>query len=118
MGGSWELAGTVLVLVLGRPWFHSQLRHSLLSPGQVTSPLGPQPAFLLLHRILAGLQWPGHGKHFSNYGGINNSPKIVRGTYPVVQWLTLHTPNAESSGLVLGQGTRSHMPQLRLGAAK
>ena len=67
-----------------------------------------------ISRIAVARSW----KHFSNYGGINNSPKIVRGTYPVVQWLTLHTPNAESSGLILGQGTTSHMLQLRPGAAK
>ena len=57
-------------------------------------------------------------KHFSDYGRINNSPKIVRGTYLVVQWLTLHTSNAESSGLSLGWGTGSHTLQLRSGAVK
>ena len=30
-----------------------------------------------------------------------------------VQWLRLHTPNAGGLGS-LGQGTRSHMPQLRV----
>ena len=32
----------------------------------------------------------------------------------VVQWLRLHTPNAESLGSIPGQGTRSHMLQLRV----
>ena len=36
----------------------------------------------------------------------------------VVQWLRLHAPNAGSPGLIPGQGTRSHMLQLRSGAAK
>ena len=31
-----------------------------------------------------------------------------------VQWLRLHTPNAGSLGLIPGQGTRSHMPQLKI----
>ncbi|TEA13593.1 hypothetical protein DBR06_SOUSAS30310056, partial [Sousa chinensis] len=30
-----------------------------------------------------------------------------------VQWLRLHTPNAEGLGSTPGQGTRSHMLQLR-----
>ena len=41
---------------------------------------------------------------------IENNP----GTSLVVQWLRLHTPNAGGSGLIPGQGTRSHMPQLRV----
>ena len=32
----------------------------------------------------------------------------------LVQWLRLHTPNAEGLGSIPGQGTRSHMPQLRV----
>ena len=35
------------------------------------------------------------------------------GTSLVVQWLRLHAPNAGGTGLIPGQGTRSHMPQLR-----
>ena len=31
----------------------------------------------------------------------------------MVQWLGLHVPNAGGLGLILGQGTRSHMLQLR-----
>ncbi|TEA40985.1 hypothetical protein DBR06_SOUSAS9010008, partial [Sousa chinensis] len=31
----------------------------------------------------------------------------------VVQWLRLRTPNAGGPGLIPGQGTRSHMRQLR-----
>ncbi|TEA28872.1 hypothetical protein DBR06_SOUSAS4010089, partial [Sousa chinensis] len=38
----------------------------------------------------------------------------VKGTSLVVQWLRLHTPNAGSPGSIPGQGTRSHMPQLRV----
>ena len=32
----------------------------------------------------------------------------------VVQWLRLNTPSARGLGSVPGQGTRSHMPQLRI----
>ena len=32
----------------------------------------------------------------------------------VVQWLRLHAPNAGCLGLILGQGTRSHMLQLKI----
>ena len=38
----------------------------------------------------------------------------VRGTSLVVQWLRLHAPNAGGPGLIPGQGTRSHMLQLRV----
>ena len=34
--------------------------------------------------------------------------------FPVVQWLRLHTPSAGSLGLIPGQGTRSHMAQLKI----
>ena len=32
----------------------------------------------------------------------------------MVQWLRLHAPNAGGLGSVPGEGTRSHMPQLRV----
>ena len=32
----------------------------------------------------------------------------------MVQWLRLHTPNAGGPGSSPGQGTKSHMPQLRV----
>ena len=32
----------------------------------------------------------------------------------MVQWLCLHTPNAGDLGSTPGQGTRSHMSQLRV----
>ena len=32
----------------------------------------------------------------------------------MVQWLRLHAPNTGDPGLIPGQGTRSHMPQLRV----
>ena len=37
-----------------------------------------------------------------------------RGTFLVVQWLRLHSPNAGALGSIPPQRTRSHMPQLRL----
>ena len=36
----------------------------------------------------------------------------------MVQWLGLHALNAGGLGSIPGQGTRSHMPQLRLGTVK
>ena len=36
------------------------------------------------------------------------------GTSLVVQWLRLCAPNAGAVGLIPGQGTRSHMLQLRV----
>ena len=33
----------------------------------------------------------------------------------MVQWLRLRAPNAGGPGLIPGQGTRSHVPQLRPG---
>ena len=32
----------------------------------------------------------------------------------VVQWLRLHTPSTGGLGLIPGQGTRSHVPQLKI----
>ena len=40
------------------------------------------------------------------------------GTSLVVQWLRLHSPNAEGKGSIPGQGTRSHMLHLRPRTAK
>ena len=42
----------------------------------------------------------------------------LMGTPLVVPWLRLHAPEAEALALIPHQGTRSHMPQLRLSAAK
>ena len=36
------------------------------------------------------------------------------GTSLVVQWLRLRAPNTGGPGSIPGQGTRSHMPQLRV----
>ena len=36
----------------------------------------------------------------------------------MVQWLRLHAAHTEDPGLVRGQGTRSHMPQLRSDTVK
>ena len=39
---------------------------------------------------------------------------MLLGTFPVVQWLRLCTPNAGGPGSIPGQGTRSHMVQLKI----
>ena len=41
-----------------------------------------------------------------------------RGTSVVIQWLRFHIPKAEGPGSIPGQGTRSHVRQLRPGEAK
>ena len=38
---------------------------------------------------------------------------VIR-TSLVIQWLRHHTPSAEGPGLIPVQGTRYHMPQLRV----
>ena len=42
-----------------------------------------------------------------------NSLFKITGTSLVVQWLRLETPNTGGLGSISGQGTRSHMPQLK-----
>ena len=44
--------------------------------------------------------------------------RAIPGTSLVVQWLRVHDPNACGPSSIPGQETRSHMPQLRPGAAK
>ena len=39
---------------------------------------------------------------------------VFRGTFLVIQWLRLCTPDARGLGSIPGQGTRSHMPQLKI----
>ena len=51
-----------------------------------------------------------NGHHY--YDGDNDDQSHYGGTSLMVQWLRLHTPNAGGLGLIPGQGTRSHMPQL------
>ena len=41
-----------------------------------------------------------------------------RGTSLVAQWIRLCAPNAGGPGSIPGQGTRSHMPQLRVGMSQ
>ena len=49
--------------------------------------------------------------------GAGSGPERPAGSL-AVQWLRLHTPNAGGPVLILGQGTRSHMPQLSPSTAK
>ena len=39
--------------------------------------------------------------------------KLISGTSLAVQWVRLHAPNAGVPGSIFGQGTRSHMLQLK-----
>ena len=45
---------------------------------------------------------------------VTHLEKYLWGTSLVVQWLRLCTPNAGTPGSIPGQGTGSHMPQLKL----
>ena len=45
---------------------------------------------------------------------INHEKKMLSGTSLVVQGLRLHISSARGLGSIPGQGTRSHMPQLRV----
>ena len=47
-------------------------------------------------------------------GTLDMHRQILLGTSLVVQWLRLHTPNAGGPGLIPGQGSRSHILQLRV----
>ena len=50
---------------------------------------------------------------------VNNLVKNkIAGTSLGVQWLRICTPNAGGPGSISGQGTGSHVAQLRPGAAK
>ena len=53
----------------------------------------------------------------SQHGGRYINSKRFKSSLGI-QWLSLHAPNAGGLGSVPGQGTRSHMPQLRPEAAK
>ena len=70
-----------------------------------------------------GESWAGQGV-LPGGGGIlaetwrNVSEGTDPGTSLVVQWLRLHAPNAGALGLIPGQGTWFHMPQLRPSAAR
>ena len=44
--------------------------------------------------------------------------KSIGGTFLVVWWLRLPTPNVGDPGLIPGQGTRSNLLQLRPSTAK
>ena len=44
--------------------------------------------------------------------------EVTSGTFLVAQGLRLCSPNAGGPGSIPGQGTRSHMPKLRLGTAR
>ena len=46
--------------------------------------------------------------------GQEGSERAEQETFLVVQGLTLHAPNAGAPGSIPGQGTRSHMLQLKM----
>ena len=81
--------------------------HTLCGGGLVSSRLG------CLHLFL---KWQTQGeKDFIWRVLLIKTTK--RGSSLVVQWLRLLAPNAGGLGLIPGQGTRSHMPQLKMSCA-
>ena len=52
--------------------------------------------------------------HFDDDKKITHAKGHGVGTSLEVQWLRLNTPNAVDPGSIPDQGTRSHMPQLRV----
>ena len=52
----------------------------------------------------------------SNASVLSHHIKNHIGTSLVAQWLRLHSLNAGGPGWIPGQGTRSHMPQLKVSA--
>ena len=58
-----------------------------------------------------------HSKHCARYLVCKRvsdfKVKLLR-EFLVIQWLRIQAPNAESPGLIPGQGTRSHMLQLKI----
>ena len=63
----------------------------------------------------------GKGRGFlvnPKFGTKNGNKIFIKGTLLVVQWLRLCAPNSGGLGSIPGQGTRSHMLQLRPSAAR
>ncbi|XP_070310792.1 EEF1A lysine methyltransferase 3 isoform X2 [Odocoileus virginianus] len=82
--------------------------HCLLSCSVPEHPLTPpRPATCLLHSSSSSQDWE---LHF----GLLVVKCSSQGTSLVVQWLRLGAPNAGGLGSIPDQGTRSHMPKLRV----
>ena len=64
-----------------------------------------------------GEHGPGLGSWIQPLGSLASRGKGYR-TALVVRWLRLCTPSAGGWGSIPGQGTRSHVPQLRLSTAQ
>ena len=69
----------------------------------------PGKKYLILKNVHKFLPLPAV-KPFAMWLYNSNIKKWSCGTSLVVLWLRLYTPNAEGRGLILGQGTRFHMP--------
>ena len=76
----------------------------------VCPPLLPSPLPNDCNDMWGG-SWSSHHKPLNTN---HIKKKKVAETSLVVQQLRLRTPNAGDSGLITGQGTRSHMPQLKI----
>ena len=59
-------------------------------------------------------QWHSSMSRKEGKSGLYSHSNMHLWTSLVVQWVRLHAPNAGGPGLIPGQGTRSHMPQLRV----
>ena len=68
-------------------------------------------------QILPQAQGEGMTSDFPSVNGLKMQKKYGGGTSLVVPWLRLRAPSAGGLGLIPGQGTRSHMLQLRVPCA-
>ena len=88
-----------------------KLRSPTLQAEALTSE--PSTEFLVQKHL------PTHCKYDSNHMTLWKKQNYGdSGTSQVVQWLRLWAPNAGWLASIPGRGTRSHMPQLKLSAAK
>ena len=77
---------------------------------QVPRLTAPFPRFLIWSKWCCWLRYASERE-----ANLATGSEVQRlGTSLVVQWLRLHTPNAEGPGLNPRQGTRSHMLQIRV----
>ena len=82
----------------------------VLDKGGVCPPLLSSPLRNDWNEMRGG-RWSSHHKPLSRS---HIEKKKVAETSLAVQQLRLRTPSAGGSGLITGQGARSHMPQLKI----
>ena len=89
----------------------SQLLCSCILGGILVVPPFPQDS---LHKLPNRDTWLSHLSTWKSSVAPPDLQDHRIGTSLMVHWLRLHPPKARGPGLILGQGTRSHMLQLRV----